>query len=119
MIADFLKQLRQLPYQDMMIVAQELTRELEKHGAEDTSDVAAALSAVAGMKLEDSMSTQQEHKILRELFSRKRSISVKEHNGGFTIQLDTLRGHMMHKDLKQGISLMLDTLVAAQALKGK
>jgi hypothetical protein len=119
MIADFIKQLRQLPYADMMKVAGELSLVLNR-GQKNTravQEIAAALSELSTMHIDDSVSTQQENKILREMFRTKRTISIKEFNGGFNIELSTLRGHMMHKDLKQGLGQMLDTLVAARALE--
>lgn len=121
MIADFLKQLRQLPYQDMMLVAAELEKIIAERPEADWPQavvLAEALAQLSRMPVEDSLSTQQENKILRVMFRAKRTIAIKEFNGGFNITLDTLRGHTMHKDLKVGINQMLDTLVAARALTG-
>ena len=119
MISDFIKQLRALPYADMMQVASQLSLVLNRreNPLHSVQDVAAALSELSTMHVDDSVVTQQENKLLRELFRTRRSITVKEFNGGFNIELSTLRGHVMHKDLKVGLSQMLDTLVAAQALK--
>jgi hypothetical protein len=120
MIADFLKQLRTLPYADMMLVAKQLSEILNRQAKLNVSSqlMAASLAEMSGMPIEDSLSTREENKILRELFRVKRTLTVKEFNGGFKIDLPTLHGNMMHKDLRQGISQMLDTMVAARSLTG-
>lgn len=122
MIADFLKQLRALPYADMMIVARELKAMLPVVGHIDNlapNDIAGALSRLASMPLEDAPNTTAEHKMLRQIFGRRRSISIRECNGGFELQLQTLNATVLHKDLKVGLGQLVDTVVAARALKGQ
>jgi hypothetical protein len=119
MIEDFTKRLRALPYADMVKVASTLHEILRRRSGVDinATALANALAELGASHVPDSIESQQENKILREMFRSKRTIAIKEFNGGFNIELSTLRGHVMHKDLKQGLIQMLDTLVAAQALK--
>lgn len=124
MIADFVRQLRVLPYADMMVVARALTQTLSDQqkasGTKviDPMHVAEALLQLSKMKIEDSPNTTQEHKIAQDIFARRRSISIKAVNGGYQFDLSTCNASVMNKDLKTGLSQLIDTIVTAQALRG-
>jgi hypothetical protein len=123
-IADFVRQLRVLPYADMMVVARALTQTLSDQqkasGTKviDPMHVAEALLQLSKMKIEDSPNTTQEHKIAQDIFTRRRSISIKAVNGGFQFDLSTCNASVMNKDLKTGLGQLIDTIVTAQALRG-
>jgi hypothetical protein len=117
MLADVLKSLRLLPFQDMM----ELAKALE--GAMTTRSptaftIAGALAMVAEQPIQQSEVTTSDHRMLQDIFARRRSISVKSGNGVFEIELQTLHTHVVHADLRVGLSQAIDTIAAARALKG-
>lgn len=116
MIADVLKQIRLLPYQDMMAVARELNCALP--GNVPVQTIADALAEIAHVKVDDSAQTTAEQKLLHQIFARRRSISIKSVRGVFQIELQTLNGAVIHKDLQVGLQQLIDTVVTAQALRG-
>jgi hypothetical protein len=125
MIADFIRQLRLLPYNDMMVVAKELNGMLAKmsHGKReeiprlDAVTLADALGQLSTLKLADSPDTTQEAKLLREIFTRRRAVSIKADGPAYTIQIESLGASVMHSDLKIGLQQLLDTVVTAHALR--
>ncbi len=117
MLADVLKQLRVLPYSDMMKLAEELREQL-KVGNPTAASLAEALAKTAEAPIQQSELTDADHKLLQSIFSRRRSISIKAINGGYQIELQTLQGNVLSSDLRVGITQLIDTIVAAKALKG-
>jgi hypothetical protein len=118
MLADVLKQLRALPYSDMIELAKALEEHLDGAKGPPVNCIADALAEVAKSPIQQSELTDADHKLLQQIFSRRRSISIKAMNGGFQIDLQSLNGNVMTQDLRVGITQLIDTIVAARALKG-
>jgi hypothetical protein len=123
-IADFVRQLRVLPYADMMVVARALTQTLSDQqkasGTKviDPMHIAEAMLQLSKLKIEDSPNTTAENEILQSIFSRRRAVSIKAINGGYQIDLTTCNAKVMATDVKTGLGQLIDTIVTAQALRG-
>ncbi len=116
MLADFLKELRKLPYSDMMQVAKALSEEMDN--VYSANKIADDLATVSQMKIADSGSTQVDQKIVRKLFGRKRSISIRPDGAGYRVSVPTLNVNTSHTDLRSALTHVIDIAVTAEALKG-
>ncbi len=113
-----MKALRQLSYSEMMKLSDELTKQLETqrsfHDKQNhLADILSKLEfpAVAAV-------IKQEDVLLRQSFSRKRSISVKFDKGGYYVVCETLPGsQVVATDLRSVFPQMLDQIVTMQALQ--
>lgn len=119
MLADVLKQLRMLPYEDMKNLAIELRNAMAGKAPQlNELIIADGLASVSKLEIADGIISTSDQKIMRELFRQRRSMSIKELNGGFQIELQTLHVSVLHRDLKIGVHQAIDTAVAARALRG-
>lgn len=118
MLADLMKQIRLLPYPDMMLLADALEKELRVHPKPSASQYAESLAKVATRQIESAEIVRADHKLLIEMFGRRRSISIKSGNGAFEIELQTLHARVVSQDLRGGLNQLVDTVVAARALRG-
>lgn len=112
-----MKALRQLNYTDMMKLSEELDKQLEdRRGASEQANVIADVLS----KLDfPGIATviKQEDVLLRQSFSRKRSISVKFDKGGYHVVCETLPGsQVIGLDLRTAFAQMTDQIVTMQAL---
>jgi hypothetical protein len=115
MLADFLKELKKLPYSDMMQVARVLHERMD--GVYSVNKIADDLATVAQMPVADSSSTQVDTKIVRKLFGRKRSISLRMDGSGFKASIPTLQVSTSHTDLRTALTHLIDIAVTAEAMK--
>ncbi len=113
------KELSHLPYKDMMVLADELAKQLvarqeEAACANTIADVLSKLNLVpAGLSEDEKM----EEKYLREAFNRKRTINVQHANGGWSIECPTLPGsNVVGISLRPMFPMMLDQIITMQAL---
>lgn len=121
----FLKALRDLPYQDMMkvadIVATQLMREAPDALAPDARIMAAALSDGPG-QLGGVVSTTEEEKVLREaLGNRKRSILIYRMGSGWRAELASVEtalgvSQTQAPELRMALNQMLDQLAAGYVM---
>lgn len=118
MLADVLDKLRVLPYADMMELAKAIEGEFLSTGRPNTTQIAGALAKVASKHVPQSELSTADHKLLLDIFSRRRSISVKSGNGAFELEVQTLHARVLHTDVRAGLSQIIDTVAAARALKG-
>lgn len=125
MISDFLKQLRNMPYTDMMLIANELGKHIAVKGSQ--RDIADALAALATTQLPDRSDISKiEQDALRKVFGRDRAIKVRRMNGagtpgkvGWHVEITGPYGATVYNtDLKTALDNLLDTAAAAAALKG-
>jgi hypothetical protein len=118
MLAELLKKLQLLPYPDMMVLAKALEDEFKGLNKPTAVTIAQSLAKVSVQNLPSAEVTRTDHQLLLDLFSRRRSISVKAMNGGFDLELQTLHAHVPSRDLRDGLIQIVDTVVAARALRG-
>ena len=116
-----LKELRNVPYGDMMILARELQSRLSKIRKEsmDAGVLADALNSLTDMKIpkvDDHFA--RENEILKVVFKRQRAFNITSVPGGWKIQMS---GGVttQHAELKTAFSQLLDTVIVANALTGK
>jgi len=112
-----MKALRQLSYSEMMKLSEELEKQLESERgrSEQVHVIADVLSKLEFPGIKDA--TNEEAKLLKQAFNRKRSISVK-FDKGFYVVCETLPGsQVMGLDLRAAFPQMLDQIVTMQALQ--
>lgn len=112
------KQVRNLPFSDMLEVAKNLTEELQKHSEADIDAflVAQALIAAVSGPMTVSDMTAQEEKIFRKIFSRKRALTV-SYDGCWKVDLSTISGvNAQGTELRATMSQLLDSAVTIHIL---
>lgn len=112
------KQIRNLPYSDMVQVAQNLCAELQRRNDEniDAFLVANALIAAVSGPVTVSDITASEEKIFRKMFNRKRTITV-SHDGYWRIDLGTIAGASAQgTELRATLAQMLDAAITVHIL---
>ena len=110
-----MKALRQLTYAEMIKLAEELDKQLQCDANNPTNVIAEVLSKLDFPEIKDAY--KQEHALLKQAFSRKRSIAVKFDKGGFYAACETLPGsQVVGLDLRALFPQMLDQIVTLQAL---
>ena len=114
------KHLRALSYADMMILARTVSERIAQRppGPIDAPLIADILSDLQIQGLQEA--TLQEEKILREIFSRKRTINVVRANAGWEIDVPTLpSGQVFGIELRPLFGLQLDQLITFHVLNKK
>ena len=118
-IPHLIRQIRALPYNDMMMVANELRDrigELTHHKIEAVV-LADILSSLQAGQIALSDATLQEEKILREVFSRKRQITVSRRGGGWEIDVPSLPGaQVFGTELRPMFPMQLDQIITMHVL---
>jgi sulfur relay (sulfurtransferase) complex TusBCD TusD component (DsrE family) len=112
------KQIRGLPFPEMVEIATKLCTEIQKRGEEDIDAflVANALIAAVSATTQVSDLTANEEKIFRKLFARKRTIAV-SYDGAWTVDLSTVAGAAARgTELRSTLSQMLDAAVTIHIL---
>lgn len=112
------KQIRNLPFTEMLEVAKHLYEELQKHSEEDIDAflVAQALVSAVSGPLSVSDMTAQEEKIFRKMFNRKRTITI-SYDGYWKVDLSTISGaDAQGTELRATIAQMLDSAVTIHIL---
>jgi hypothetical protein len=113
------KELSHLPYKDMMVLADELAKQLlarreDAACANTVADILSKLNLVpAGLSDDEKM----DEKYLREAFNRKRQINVQAQTGGWSIECPTLPGsQVIGTSLRPMFPMMIDQIITMQAL---
>ena len=110
-----MKAVRQLSYAEMMKLAEALQDQLLCQASEPINVIAKVLSELNFPGIEDA--NKEEAKLLKQAFSRKRSISVKFDKGFYAV-CETLPGsQVMGPDLRAAFPQMIDQIVTMQALQ--
>lgn len=118
-IPHLIRQIRALPYNDIMMVANELRDrigELTHHKIEAVvlADILVRLQAGT---VKPSDATLQEEKILREIFSRKRQITVSRKGNGWKIDVPSLPGaQVLGTELRPMFPMQLDQIITMHVL---
>ena len=118
-IPHLIRQIRALPYNDMMMVANELRDRIDEltHHKIEAVVLADILSRLQAGQIAPSDATLQEEKILREVFSRKRQITVSRKGNGWEIDVPTLPGaQVFGTKLRPMFSMQLDQIITMHVL---
>ncbi len=121
-VAHLIKQIRSLPYADMMMVAEEIRDRIKDLTKQQIEAVVLAniLSRLQEAQIPVSEQTSEEEKILRDIFRIKRTISVAKQGPGWTIEIPTLPGsQVLGKELRGMFPMMLDQIITLNVLTKK
>ena len=120
MILTVAKQLRSVPYVDMMELAGAIAAQLNERKLQSEVPpelVAAVLSSLIDNVPALSQTTINDEKILREVFSRKRTLTVQRKGHGWELDCSTLPGsQVLGQELRSLFGLMLDQIITLRVL---
>ena len=121
-IDNLIRQMRQLPYADMMELAKAVHERLEAQGAStlgvERTLIADVLSSIEVGSVPTSELTTEEQAVLRKVFNRKRTVTIAQLPTGFRMECSTLQGSgVLGTDLRVMWSNMLDQIVTLESLK--
>jgi len=119
-ITHIVKQIRALPYADMMIVAEEVRdriHDLTQHRIEAIV-LADILSRIKPPTESVDAATVEDELILREIFRVKRSLTIAKHGKGWEIDIATVPGaQTMGLELRPLFNMMLDQIITLHVLQ--
>lgn len=118
MIETIAKNLRAMPYNEMMDLAKQIHKGLTAVGAKSCSPelLAGILSHISAPP---SASAEKEAKILLQAFTRKRQVNIKKFNTGYAIEVPTLPGSTVTgTDLRVMFGQMLDQIITMELMGG-
>lgn len=121
-VAHLIKQIRALPYADMMMVAEEIRDRIKALTQQQIEAVVLAniLSRLQEGEIPISEQTTEEEKVLREIFNVKRTISVSKQGPGWQIEIPTVPGsQVLGKELRGMFPMMLDQIITLHVLTKK
>lgn len=121
-VAHLVRQIRSLPYSDMMMVANEIRDRIGDLTQQKIEAVVLAdiLSRLQEGEIPPSEQTTEEERILREIFKVKRTVSVSKTGPGWTIEIPTVPGsQVLGKELRGMFPMMLDQIITLHVLTKK
>lgn len=123
-VPQLVKQIHHLTYKEMLEVAEAISVRLMKFEMKERPGEPVAgppLGVVADALLaitSDVDLNAQEEKLLRQLFSRKRTIAVELTGGGWKTDITTLQGaQAVGTTLRDSLNKTLDQIITLQALQ--
>lgn len=121
-VPHLIKQIRALPFADMMVIAEELKArigELTRHQIEAVT-LAQILTRLEANTLELSDSTKHEEKILKEIFNVKRTLTISKRNQGWELGIQTLPAStVLGTELRPMFPMLLDQIITMHVLGKK
>lgn len=121
-IASVIKQIRALPYADMMMVAEEIKARVKDLTQQKIEAVVLAdiLSRMQIGNIPLSEQSEQEEKILRQVFRRKLSLSIQQNGKGWDIGISTIAGtQVLGTELRPMFGQLLDQAITLHVLSQK
>lgn len=121
-VSHLIRQIRALPYSDMMMVAEEIRDRIKALTQQQIEAVVLAniLSRLQESEIPLSEQTSEEEKVLREIFRIKRTISITKTGPGWTIDIPTVPGsQVLGKELRGMFPMMLDQIITLHVLTKK
>lgn len=118
-VASVIRAIRSLPYQDMMLVANELRDRIGEltHNKIEAVTLAEILVRLQTDQQPLSEQTREEEKILVEIFNRKRSVNISQRGTGWVIEIPTLDGsQVLGTELRPMFPMMLDQIITMHVL---
>lgn len=122
-VSSLIKQIRALPYADMMMVAEEVRDrigELTHHKIEAVV-LADILARLQPGDVNSSDATREEEKVLKDIFRRKYSLTIQRHgSNGWAIDIPAVPGaRVVSTELRQAFPMMLDQVITLHVLTKK
>lgn len=114
---NLVKALRDLPYADMMAVADSICMAQGKIITLDSTALVA--NALASLKLKESDGPDEDERNLRELIRRKRSVSISPVQNGWIVEIPGIAGSQAQSpSLRVALQHMLDQAITAKIMLG-
>ena len=121
-VSSLVRQIRAMPYQDMMLVAEEIRSRICDLTQQKIEAVVLA-NILSRLQEGESPITEQaaeEERVLRDIFRVKRSIAVARTGPGWLIDCSTLPGaQVAGKDLRALFPMLLDQVITLHVLTKK
>lgn len=121
-VAHLIRQIRALPYADMMMVTSEIRDRLHDLTQQriEANVLAEILSRLQEGQIPLSDATKEEEKILKEIFKVKRLLTIQRHNNGWSIQINSVPGsQVVNTELRTSFNMMLDQIITIHCLTRK
>lgn len=119
-VTHVIRQIRALPFNDMMLVAEEIKSrigELTQHKIE-AAVLAGILSRLTDGKGELTDVVKEDEAVLKEIFRVKRQCIIQKHGKGWQIDVPTVPGaQVVGQNLREMFSMMLDQIITLHVLK--
>lgn len=116
------KQMRNLPFSDMVKLAENMRLEIEKRKGDDLDAYVVAhalLNACDGPQTLSDM-TENEERVFARVFSRKRQITVQRDGSTWKLDFPTMRGaQCLGTELRATLGQLLDTVATIHILTEK
>lgn len=116
------KAIRLLPFSDMVRLAEDLRLEIEKRKDDDLDAyvVAHALINACATEIELSDITANEERVFKDIFSRKRQVTVQRDGSHWKVELPSMNGtQVVGTELRATIGQMLDSAATVHILTRK
>lgn len=111
------RDLRTLPYPDMMRLAEEMVR-LGKGKSANSHDMAEVLNKLAHMEFEEGQ-TAHEVEVLKKVFTRKTSLTIQRKGNGFAVSIASHSVSAQHADVRIAVANVIESAMLTHALKGE
>lgn len=121
-VSHLVRQIRALPYADMMMVANEIRDRLGDLTQQriEANTLAEILSRLNEGAIPISDATKEEEKVLKQIFRVKRAMSIQQHGSGWAIEVNSVPGSsVVHSDLRSSFGMMLDQVITIHCLTRK
>lgn len=119
MIETVAKNLRAMPFNEMMDLARYISERLHVHSTGRPASPELIAEILSHISAPPSEAAQKETKILLQAFTRQRTINIKKFNTGYAIEVKTLPGSTVTgTDLRVMFGQMLDQIVTMELMGG-
>lgn len=121
-VSHLIRQIRALPYSDMMQVTSEVRDRLFDLTQQriEANVLAEILSRLQEGQVPLSDATKEEEKVLKEIFRVKRSMSIQKHHNGWSMEIASVPGsQVVHTELRTALNMMLDQMITLHVLTRK
>ena len=119
-VTHLIRQIRALPFNDMMLIAEELRARIgelteQKIEAVVLAGILTRLSAGVG-EMPDPV--KEDEAVLKDIFRVKRQLIIQKHGKGWQIDVPTVPGaQVVGQNLREMFSMMLDQIITLHVLK--
>lgn len=116
------KHIRNLPFSDMVRLAEDLRVEIQKRKQDDLDAYIVAHALINACSTESELSelTQNEERVFKSVFARKRQITVVRDGSHWKVELPSMTGtQVIGTELRATIGQMLDAAATVHILTRK
>ncbi|KKM76140.1 hypothetical protein LCGC14_1383190 [marine sediment metagenome] len=106
--------LAMLPYREMRELSKDISSELKAEHAVPAETLSEVMSGLVDVPASQEADAEQD--VLAKCFNRKRSFTIQPYENGFKIAAASLDSVIYAYNIREGISQMLDQIVAVEVL---